>query len=281
MHQPSPPCRLSLPVRLLVGVAGALLALTGCGGGDAATTTVATTDRTPAPAAAPSPAGVSGDLTVFAAASLTGAFEQIGEDFEAANPGASVTFNFGASSTLAQQVVAGAPADVFAAASPATMKLVVDAGDASSPTVFVRNRLQIAVPADNPGGVTGLADFAEPELTLALCAVEVPCGAAAAEVFMSSGITAAPDTLEQDVKAALGKVTLGEVDAAIVYRTDVLAAGDDVQGIPFPEADGAVNDYPVVALAEAPNGTAAEAFVAYVLSPEGQRVLTDAGFDHP
>ena len=275
------PSRRSTSARLAVGVAGALLALAACGGSDPAPATGAAAPTSAGPSSPASPASVTGSVTVFAAASLTEAFEQIGADFEAANPGASVTFNFGASSALAQQLVAGAPADVFAAASPTTMQVAVDAGAASAPTVFVRNRLQIAVPADNPGGVSGLADFAKAELDLALCAVEVPCGAAAAKVFTTSGITAAPDTLEQDVKAALGKVTLGEVDAALVYRTDVLAAGEKVKGIAFPEADGAVNDYPVAALAEAPDGAAAAAFVAYVLSAEGQRVLTDAGFDRP
>jgi len=224
---------------------------------------------------------VTGPVVVFAAASLTGAFGQIGADFQSANPGTTVTYNFGASSALAQQIVAGAPADVFAAASPATMRTVTDAGDAADPRVFVRNRLQIAVPPDNPGKVTGLADFAKPQLKIALCAAAVPCGAATTTVFAATGLQAAPDTLEQDVKAALSKVQLGEVDAALVYRTDVLAAGDKVKGIAFPEADQAVNDYPVVTLTDAPNSAAAQAFVAYVLSSEGQQVLADAGFDSP
>jgi molybdate transport system substrate-binding protein len=159
------------------------------------------------------------------------------------------------------------------------MQVVTDAGDASGPTVFARNRLQIAVPEDDPGGVQGLADLARPELTIALCAKQVPCGAAAEKAFAAAGLTPAPDTLEQDVKAALSKVVLGEVDAALVYRTDVLAAGGDVRGIAFPEAEQAVNDYPVVALTRAPNAAAARAFVERVLSPAGQRVLADAGFD--
>lgn len=227
----------------------------------------------------PATAGVSGTVNVFAAASLTQAFERLGRDFQAARPGVTVTFNFGASSALAQQVVAGAPADVFAAASPATMQVVVDAGDASGPAVFARNRLEIAVPAGNPGEVTGLPDLARPELTIALCATQVPCGAAAVEVFAAAGLDPAPDTLEQDVKAVLSKVVLGEVDAGLVYRTDVLAADDDVVGIAFPEAQQAVNDYLLVALSAAPNATAARAFTSYVLSAEGQRALVDAGFE--
>ena len=135
------------------------------------------------------------------------------------------------------------------------------------------------MPADGPD--VSLADFADPGRTIALCAPEVPCGAAAAKAFASAGVTPRPDTLEQDVKAALSKVRLGEVDAALVYRTDVLAAGDEVRGIDFPEAATAVNDYPVAALTGAENADGAALFVEAVLSTEGQRVLADAGFDLP
>jgi len=218
---------------------------------------------------------------VFAAASLTESFTAIGDDFTAANPGVTVTFNFGGSSSLAQQVVSGAPADVFAAASPASMAPVTDEDlTAGEPAVFARNRLEIAVPSGNPAGVSGLADLADSDLTIALCAPEVPCGAAAEKVFDAAGLTAAPDTLEQDVKATITKVELGEVDAALVYRTDVLAAGSAVEGISFAEADEAVNDYQIATLAGAPNGVAAQAFLESVLSTEGQAVLGDAGFEH-
>ena len=169
---------------------------------------------------------------------------------------------------------------VFASASPTTMAVVTDAGLADGePVIFVRNRLEIAVPAGNPGGVTGLADFANEDLTIALCAEEVPCGAAAIKAFAAAGIMPAPDTLEQDVKSALTKVELGEVDAALVYRTDVIVAGDAVEGIEFSEAEEAINDYPIVVLADAPNPDAAQAFMAYVLSEAGIQVLADAGFD--
>jgi molybdate transport system substrate-binding protein len=229
-----------------------------------------------------SSAAVTGDITVFAAASLTETFTRIGADFEAANPGTRVRFNFGGSSALAQQINQGAPADVFASAAPAPMKQVGDAGGMSGgPTTFVRNRLQIAVPAGNPGKVTGLADFAKADLTIALCAEQVPCGAAARTALRAAGVTAAPDTLEQDVKAVLTKVSLGEVDAALVYRTDVRAAGDKVEGIQFPEADRAVNDYPIATLATAPNPAGARAFVDHVLSDRGRAVLGAAGFDGP
>ncbi len=219
-------------------------------------------------------------VTVFAAASLTEAFTQIARDLEAARPGTTVRLSFGASSALAQQIVNGAPADVFAAASPATMATVVEAGDADAPRTFARNTLQIAVPADAPDDLA-LADFADRDRTIALCAPEVPCGAAAADAFAVAGVVPQPDTLEQDVRAALSKVRLGEVDAALVYRTDVLAAGDDVRGIDFPEAASAVNDYPIATVADSANADAAAAFVDRVLSEQGQQVLADAGFGRP
>ncbi len=226
-----------------------------------------------------STAGPTGAITVFAAASLQESFTRIGRDFEAANPGASVTFNFGPSSGLATQIVQGAPADVFASANQAQMTVVSDAGSADGdPTVFTENVLEIAVPAGNPGDVTGLADFADPDLTLAVCAAEVPCGVAAAQVFAAAGISAVPDTEEEDVRAALTKVQLGEVDAALVYASDVRSAGADVEGIGFPEAEGAVNEYPVAVLTEAPNPDAAQAFVDLVLSDDGQAALEAAGF---
>jgi molybdate transport system substrate-binding protein len=227
----------------------------------------------------PADAGGSGTVTVFAAASLTEAFTRLARDVEAESPGTTVTLVFGASSTLARQVVDGAPADVLATASPATMTTAVDAGAAEQPRTFARNRLQIAVPAGAPD--VGLADFADRERTLALCAPQVPCGAAAGAVFAAAGVSPQPDTLERDVKAALAKVRLGEVDAALVYRTDVLAAGDDVRGIDVPEAAVAVNDYPVARLTQSRNPTGAALFVDALLSQEGQRVLADAGFDRP
>ncbi|MFZ5871628.1 MAG: molybdate ABC transporter substrate-binding protein [Actinomycetota bacterium] len=220
-------------------------------------------------------------LIVFAAASLTETFTELGEAFEADNPGVTVTFSFGGSSSLAQQIVAGAPADVFAAASVATMDVVEQAGEAVDPVVLVRNRLQIAVPPGNPGDVTGLADFGDPDRTIALCAPEVPCGAAAVQVLQAAGVTPASDTLERDVKAALSKVRLGEVDAALVYRTDVLAAGSRVEGIDVPEAAEVVGEYPVTVLADAPNPESAQAFVDFLGSPEAREVFADAGFELP
>jgi molybdate transport system substrate-binding protein len=239
------------------------------------------------PAASSSPSGtssssstsaLSGDINVFAAASLTGTFTQLGKDFEAANPGVKVKFNFAGSSALAQQINQGAPADVFASAAPKNMDDVKDKG---TPTNFVSNTLEIAVPKGNPGKITGLKDFATKDKKIALCAVQVPCGAAADKVFKATGITAEPDSLEQDVKAALTKVGLGEVDAALVYKTDVLSAQDKVEGIEFPEASKAVNEYPIATLTKAPNPDGAKAFVDYVLSDKGKAVLSAAGFSAP
>jgi molybdate transport system substrate-binding protein len=224
----------------------------------------------------------SGTVTVSAAASLTESFTQIGKDFEAANPGATVTFNFAASSALATQIAQGAPADVFAAASPATMKTVTDAGDAEgSPVTFVRNQLVIAVPKGNPKGLTGLADLAKPGVTVALCAEQVPCGAAAKTVLKAAGVQLTPVTLEQDVKAALSKVRLGEVDAALVYRTDTRSSASSVDGIKFAESAGAANDYLIVVLKNGPNKAAALAFLAYVQSDKAKAVLSQAGFLPP
>jgi molybdate transport system substrate-binding protein len=216
---------------------------------------------------------------VFAAASLTESFTRIGKDFEAANPGVRVTFSFAGSSALAAQIGQGAPADVFASAAPANMKTVTDAGDgAGEPVTFARNQLVIAVPRGNPKGVRGLTDLAGAGVKVALCAPQVPCGAAAQKALGAAGVKLTPVTLEQDVKGALSKVKLGEVDAALVYRTDARAAAGGVDGVEFPESAGAINEYPIVALRRAPNAAGARGFVAYVLSDKGKSVLADAGF---
>ncbi|WP_233571693.1 molybdate ABC transporter substrate-binding protein [Cellulomonas triticagri] len=232
-----------------------------------------------APGADDAEGGPTGALTVLAAASLRDAFERLRGVFEDEHPGVTVTFAFAGSSTLAQQVLAGAPADVLATASTPTMALVGDLAD--EPVVVARNTLEIVVPVDNPAGITSLADLADPGVTLALCAPEVPCGAAAADAFAAAGITPTPDTYEKDVTAALTRAVLGEVDAALVYRTDVLAAGESVRGIPLPDDVRSSTDYPVAVLTEAPNPDAARAFVALVRSAQGRQVLTEAGFEVP
>ena len=190
-----------------------------------------------------------------------------------------MVLSLGASSTLAQQVVAGAPADVLVTASPATMATVVEAGAADGePVVVARNRLALAVPPGNPGGVTGLADLARPELAVAVCAEQVPCGAAAAKALAAAGVTPSVDTFEQDVKAVLAKVRLGEVDAGLVYVTDVRAAGADVEGLAV--ASDAV-DYPAVVLREAPQRQEARRFLDLLRSEQGRAALADAGFELP
>nr|WP_231933654.1 molybdate ABC transporter substrate-binding protein [Micromonospora coxensis] len=228
------------------------------------------------------PADGTGTLTVFAAASLTESFTTLGREFEAAHPGVRVTFNFAGSSALATQIVQGAPADVFASAAPKNMATVTEAGAADgAPTVFARNQLVIAVPKGNPDRITGLADLVRPGVTVALCAAQVPCGAAARSALDTATVRLTPVTLEQDVRGALAKVTLGEVDAALVYRTDARAAAAEVDGVEFPESAVAVNDYPIVVLTDAPNPVAARAFVELVRGARGRAVLAAAGFAPP
>jgi molybdate transport system substrate-binding protein len=253
----------------------AALALAGCGssGGD---------NSAAAPTADSSSTTVTGTITVLAASSLTGTFTQIGKDFEAANPGAKVTFSFGGSSTLAQQINQGAPADVFASASPTNMTQVSDAGGVSGqPVTFVKNQLVIAVPKGDPKNIHALSDLTPSNIKVAECAAAVPCGAAAQKAIAAAGVKITPATLEQDVKSALSKLTLGEVDAALVYRTDALAAGDKVQGIEFPESAQAINNYPMAVLKNAANPAGAKAFEDFVLSAKELAVLTQAGFQKP
>lgn len=267
--------------RLAVAAAAALalsLGVTACGS-DGGTSTTGSGSGTGGATTAPK---VTGEINVFAAASLKESFTELGKKFEAAYPGAKVKFNFGGSSSLATGINSGAPADVFAAASPATMKTVTDAGGASGePRTFVRNTLTIAVPKGNPKKITGLRDLAAPGVKVALCAKQVPCGAAAETALKAGGVNLTPVTLEQDVKGALTKVELGEVDASLVYRTDVKADAAKIDGVDFPEADKAVNDYPIVALAKAPNKDGAAAFVGYVQSAHAKQLLTAAGFQAP
>jgi molybdate transport system substrate-binding protein len=223
----------------------------------------------------------SGPVTVFAAASLTETFTTLGRQFESAHPGTTVTFNFGASSSLAENINQGAPADVFASASPKNMQQVVDDGGATGSKTFANNVMQIAVPPDNPGNVTQLSDLAKPGFKVALCQPQVPCGTVAAQVFKNANISVKPVTEGADVKAVLTTVQLGEVDAGVVYKTDVQAAGTKVKGIEIPAGQNASTSYPIAALAKAPNAAGAAAFVDYVLSEDGEKVLAQAGFAAP
>ncbi|NUP53640.1 MAG: molybdate ABC transporter substrate-binding protein [Catenulispora sp.] len=272
-----------------LAVAAVLLTAAGCGSVSStstATTTPSTTPTTPtttAQSTTPSTTQpLTGNLTVLAAASLTGTFTKIGKDFQAAHPGLKITFSFGASSTLAQQIIQGAPADVFASAAPTNMKQVSDAGDVSgTPTTFVRNQLVIAVPKGNPKHLTTLADLTKPTVKVVECAAQVPCGAAAAKALAAANVKLTPVSLEADVKSTLAKLTLGEADAALVYRTDALSVSDKADGVEFPESAQAVNDYPIATLSHSSNATAAQAFVAFVQSAPEQAVLTAAGFQKP
>lgn len=210
------------------------------------------------------PAGCGDDdpdgITVLAASSLTDAFTEIGDIYDG-----EVTFGFGGSSSLREQIAAGSPADVFASA---------DARDEGE--IFATNELMIVVPAGNEAGIGGLDDFADGDLLLGLCAEEVPCGRFARKALDDAGVTPAVDTGEPDVRSLLGKVESGELDGGIVYRTDVLAAGDEVEGIAISGTADVVAMYPIVAL-----GDAGEPFVDLVLSDEGQAILAAHGFGPP
>ncbi len=256
----------------LVGVG--CLGLAACGSGGSAGTGGGT-------ASASSSAPVRGDLTVLAAASLTESFTTLGQQVEAAHPGVQVTLSFAASSALATQITSGAPADVFASASAKNMDAVVAAGAAADPKTFAKNVMEIAVPPNNPGKVTGVDSLADGAVKTALCQPQVPCGSTAAKVFTNAKVTVTPVTLEPDVKSVLSKVTLGEVDAGVVYVTDVLAAGDKVKGVEIPADVNASTSHPIAALTTSANAATAAAFVDYVLSPAGTSVLTAAGFQQP
>jgi molybdate transport system substrate-binding protein len=252
-------------------VAVATLTLAACGSSSGSGTSSS-------PAASGS---VSGSITVFAAASLKESFTTIGKAFEAANPGTTVTFNFGASSTLATQITQGAPADVFASASSKTMDTVTGAGDASDPTTFAVNTMEVATPNPQKVKVSALADLANASVKTVVCQKDVPCGAAAVKLFDQNKRTVTPVSEEADVKAVLTKVGLGEADAGIVYVTDVKAAGDKVVGVPIPTDQNVTTKYPIATIKASKNAATAAAFMAYVLSPEGQKVLADAGFAAP
>lgn len=218
-------------------------------------------------------------LVVYAAASLTSTFEVIADEFESTHDGVTVEFNFAGSSDLVAQLQEGAPADVFASADQANMdKLTADDLQGSDPEVFASNTLEIAVPPGNPAGVESFADLGEDGLNLVICAPEVPCGAATQTVAESAGVELSPVSEEQSVTDVLSKVTTGEADAGLVYVTDVIVAGDDVEGIEFPESSAAVNSYPIATLADSENADLAQEFVDLVLDQTGQSILQDAGF---
>jgi len=226
--------------------------------------------------------GRSGALTVFAAASLTGAFTEIGEAFMEENPDVEVTFNFAASSELVTQITEGAPADVFASADRRNMDELVEAErNDGEPAVFATNSLAIILEPGNPQEITGLADLADPDLIVVSCDPAVPIGAYTQEVLGNVNITAEFDSFEEDVKAIVTKVTAGEADAGIVYATDVTAAGDDAAGVEIPANVNITAEYPMVAVADAPNGDGAGAWIGLVAGDAGQEILATYGFGSP
>jgi molybdate transport system substrate-binding protein len=233
-----------------------------------------------------------GELVVFAAASLTKAFEEVGASFETANPGTTIVFNFAGSQQLAQQIGQGAPVDVFASANPAQMNVVVEAGDVVTGTqqVFVRNRLVVIYPSDNPAGLERLQDLATPGVRLVLAAAEVPAGeyslafldeASADPAFGESfraGALGNVVSYEESVRAVLSKVALGEADAGIVYTSDVSADASEVGQIPIPDELNTIATYPIAPIMGSEQPEAAQRFIQYVLSAEGQAILARYGF---
>ena len=249
----------------------------------AALVLAACSSSTSTPSASSSGSGkVSGTVVVFAATSLTEAFDKIGAQFEKAHPGVTVKFNYNGSSSLATSITQGAPADVFASAAPANMKTVTDAGDAAgTPQVFTRNTGEIMVEKGNPKKITSVKDLANPAIKVAVCAPEVPCGAVATAIFKNAGVTVKPVSEETNVGGVVTKVTLGEVDAGIVYVTDVKESEGKAIGVPIPASQNDITEYPIAQVKGAPNATGAKAFISYVLGPDGQKVLASFGFLPP
>jgi molybdate transport system substrate-binding protein len=267
-----------LRVLPVVTAAALVLGTTACGGSSSGDT-AGGSGSGGSSSSSSSSGGPSGEITVFAAASLKKPFTRIGADFEKAHPGTKVTFSFAGSSDLVAQIQQGAPADVFASADTRNMdKVTADSLTAAPPVVFASNTLEIAVPKGNPANIASLADLAKPGVKVVLCAPAVPCGSAAAKVEQAAGIDIEPVSEEQSVTDVLGKVTAGEADAGLVYVTDVKGAAGGVQGITFAQSSAAVNSYPIAALKASRNPSLADAFVRAVSGDAGQQVLAAAGF---
>jgi len=242
-------------------------------------------DQAPGSSAAPggTSSGLSGELTIFAAASLTASFDELAAEFGEENPGVMVKpIDFDGSSTLVTQLEEGASADVFASADEANMQKLADAGLlAGDSSIFASNTLEIAVAPGNPKGIDSLSDLADPGLLVVLCAPQVPCGAASQKLLSLDGVTVTPASEEQNVTAVLTKVKTGEADAGLVYKTDVLAAGSSVSGVDAENADQVVNDYTIGVPKSAKDPALATAFIQWVLSDRGQAVLDRYGFTRP
>jgi molybdate transport system substrate-binding protein len=271
----SQPLRRTAPL-----LASLALAFSACSSSSSTKPSAATTPTIGA-STTTTPTPVTGSLTVFAAASLTGAFNGAKTALTAANPGLSVTYNFAGSNTLVSQIQQGAPADVFASADIKNMDKLVSAGLVEAPVTFARNNLEIAVAAGNPKGITGLADLAKPGVTVVLEAVGVPAGDYTRQVLAAKHITVTPKSLETDVKSAVAKVTSGEADATVVYVTDVAAAGSKVAGVTIAGADQPAITYPIAVVKAANHRAAAQAFVDSAVSGDVQKALEAAGFLPP
>jgi molybdate transport system substrate-binding protein len=284
------------PRLLLLAVAATSLIAAACGsdnsGGSTATTAGATTSATtgvlstaaPTTAAAPTTTtpGAAGNITVFAAASLTDAFNEIGAAFSQANPQAKATFSYDASSALVQQINQGAPADLFASADQANMDKLTRAGNnGAPPQVFATNLLGIIVAPGNPRGITGVQDLRSPDLKVVWCAPAVPCGTYATQILDSAGVTATPASLEQNVKGVVTKVTAGEADAGIVYVTDIAAAGAKAAGVDIPKNINVVAAYPIAPTKTSTNTAVDQAFITFLLGSRGQAILKKYGFLPP
>lgn len=259
----------------LGALAVAALIATGCASADTGAGAVSPSTE------APTADELTGNLTIYAAASLKTAFDELATTFEEQHPQLDVQpIVYDGSSTLATQLLEGAPADVFASADEANMAKVTDAGLADATQLFATNTLVIATPKGDPGGVESLADLADDSVTVVLCAAEVPCGAASQKLLTNAGVTVAPASFEQNVTAVLTKVAAGEADAGLVYATDVQGR-TDVEAIVPDGAEDVVNRYPIAVLKNAANADAAAAFAAFVLVPDGQAVLGGLGFGKP
>jgi molybdate transport system substrate-binding protein len=226
------------------------------------------------------PTKLKGSIVVSAASSLTGAFGTLATGFESAHPGTSISFNFGSSGALATQIVSGAPADVFASASPSDMQTVVKAHDvAGQPVTFVRNSLEIVVKPGNPLGIHSLADLTRANV-VAICVQTAPCGATAVEALRRARVDLPTSkfTLGQNVDNTFAEVTTGDADAAIVYVTNAKTAGAGGVGISIPASANVTTSYPIALLKTGSNRALAAAWIAYVLGPNGQHVLHDDSF---
>lgn len=266
--------RLAITALSLVSAA----ALVACGG-----TSDSTNPATPAAGAQTASAGadITGEVTVFAAASLQDAFEELAESFQNAHPGVHITFDFQGSQDLVTALDGGSPADILATANNSTMTDAANKGLVGEQTEFATNVLTLIVPAGNPAGVTGINDGSLDKADLVICAPEVPCGEATQKLAAELGVTLDPVSEEQKVTDVRGKVESGEAQAGIVYTTDAAKAGDKVEAIALP-ANSVINHYPIALTKSAANPQAAQAFIDYVLSPEGQKVLQDTyGFGAP